>query len=137
MPNPLYVGPDALLALLQYLRSVSGVTSVIPGNKIVTSIPPTGTEYPYVLIGLGGGSGTTLAVEKPVYQIDVMGGSKEQCGLIARTIKAAILAIANDTVDEAVLSSGVCEVGLTWLPDTLAVPPLSRYTSRYRVTLHR
>lgn len=136
MANPLHISPDALLAILEYLRGTEEITDLIDGSKIVTSIPPTGTEYPYVLIGLAGGIGTIPAVERPAFQIDVMGGDKETCYRIARTVRAAIHAIANDVTSAAVLSSGASETGLTWLPDTLAVPPLSRFTARYRVTLH-
>ena len=83
-----------------------------------------------------GGSSIWPAIDNPTLQIDTVGGSKALCNQIARTVKAAVVSIANDTVPEGVLSSGHEEMRRAWIPDTIPTPPLSRYTARYSVILH-
>ncbi len=135
MPNPVYVQPDAVLALLQYLRLRPEVTALIPADHLVTEIPSSPT-YPYVVVQLGGGNGIWPGLDEPAMQVDTVGGTKYLCGQIARTIRACIWAIANDTVPAGVLASGSDEMGPAYIPDMTPTPPLPRYTARYRVLLH-
>jgi len=135
MPNPITPGPDATLALLQYLRLRPELTALIPAAKIVTEIP-TNPTYPYVLVTLGGGGGIWPAIDEPSMQVDTFGGSKALCGQIARMVSACIEAIANDVVPAAVLCSGSSEMRMAWIPDTVTSPPLARYTARYSVLMH-
>jgi hypothetical protein len=135
MPNPIYVQADAPLAVIQYLRTIPALTALIDPAKIVTEIPSS-PIYPYVIVQLAGGSGIWPALDEPALQIDSIGGAKPLCGQIARTIRAAVWAIANDTVAAGVLVSGADEMAPAWIPDTVPVPPLPRYTARYRILLH-
>lgn len=136
MANPIYVQPDPVLAVIEYLRDTAEVTALIPANKIVSSIPASNTSYPYIIIQWAGGSGIWPGIDEASVQVDVIGGSKPDCQKIARTVRAAIWAIANDSTSEATLVSGADEVAPQWFPDTVPTPPLSRYTARYRVLLH-
>lgn len=137
MPNPLAVMPDDELAILQYLRAIPEVTALIPGARITTEMPPS-PVYPLALVHRAGGQALVpQAVDEPAIQVDVVGGTKAECKKAAQTIGAAILAIANDIVPEAVLSSGSEELGPQWFPDTIPNPPLPRYTARYSVVLHQ
>lgn len=134
--NPIVL-PDAELALIQYLRTRSEVTSLVPAARITTVRPKTPT-YPLVLIQrIGGESLAWNAIDEAAYQVDVVGGSRYDCQKLARTIAACILAIANDTVSEGVLVSAQEEVGPQWVPDSVVVPPLPRFVARYRVLLHK
>jgi hypothetical protein len=135
MPNPVYVQPDATLAILQYLRLRPELTALLPAASIVTQIP-TRPTYPYVLVTLGGGSGIWPAMDEPSMQIDTMGGTKVLCGQIARTVRACIWAIANDTTPAGVLSSSHDEMAPAYIPDMVPTPPLPRYTARYAVLIH-
>jgi hypothetical protein len=136
MSYPVEVFPDDELALLQYLRAVPDLTALIDGDKILTELPAS-PAYPYVLIQRAGGQvAVWQAVDEPALQVDVVGGTKFVCKQIMRTVRAAILAIGNDVVDEGVLSSATEEVGPQWLPDTIPTPPVARYTSRYRIFIH-
>jgi len=136
MPYPLAVDRDATLATIQYLRTVTAlVPTLIASDHIVTEIP-TSPTYPYVVVQEAGGSSIFPAIDVPTLQVDTVGGSKALCNQIARTVKAAVVAIANDIVPEGVLSSGHEEMRRAWIPDTVPTPPLSRYTARYSVTLH-
>jgi len=136
MAYPLAVDPDATLATIQYLRTVTAlVPALIPSDHIVTEIPSAPT-YPYVVVQEAGGSSIFPAIDNPTLQIDTVGGSKALCNQIARTVKAAVVGIANDIVPEGVLSSGHEEMRRAWIPDTIPTPPLSRYTARYSVLLH-
>lgn len=134
MPDTVYVLPDPLLALLQYLRARPEVTALVPSANILTELPPI-PAYPYVLLTWAGGDGIWPAVDDSAIQVDVLGGTKPSCGLLARTVRAAVWAIRNDTVAAGTLGSGSEELGPQWFPDTLPVPPLPRYTARYRVIL--
>lgn len=136
MPNPLTVLPDPLKVTLDYLRSIPEITALVAADHILTSLPPQATDFPYVLIAWGSGDGIWPAIDQPTIQVDVLGGEKVQCGLIARTIRAAIWAAANDRFPSGVLSSGEDVVSPQWLPDTTFTPPLARYTARYRLTIH-
>ncbi|MET4780810.1 hypothetical protein [Glaciihabitans sp. UYNi722] len=137
MSYPITPLPDDELALLQYLRGIPEVTTLIPAARLTTELPPT-PVYPVVLISLAGGTALVpRAIGEPAFQVDVVGGTKAQCKKLTLTIAAAILAIANDVVPEAVLVSATEEVGPSWLPDTVPVPPIPRYTARYRVLLHK
>jgi hypothetical protein len=137
MPNPIVSMPDDELALIQYLRSLSAVTALVPGARITTELG-TNPVYPVVLLQrVGGQAAVWQMLDEPAVQVDVVGGTKFECKKLALTVRAAILAIANDVVAEAVLSSAYEEVGPSWLPDTVPVPPLPRYTARYRVLLHK
>ena len=136
MPYPLAVDPDATLAAIQYLRTVTAlVPALIASDHIVTEIPSAPT-YPYIVVQEAGGSSIWPAIDNPTLQIDTVGGTKALCNQIARTVKAAVVGIANDTVPEGVLSSGHEEMRRAWIPDTIPTPPLSRYTARYSVLLH-
>ena len=135
MPYPVYVQPDATLAVIQYLRLRTELTALLPAASIVTEIP-TSPTYPYVVVQLAGGSGIWPALDEPAMQIDVVGGTKALCGQIARTIRACIWAIANDTVSAGVLSSGWDQMPPAYIPDTIPTPPLPRYTARYSVICH-
>jgi len=135
MPNPITPGPDATLALLQYLRLRPELTALIPAAKIVTEIP-TNPTYPYVLVTLGGGRGIWPALDEPSLQVDSVGGTKALCGQIARTVRACIWAIANDIVPAGVLCSGSDEMAPAYIPDTIPSPPLPRYVARYSLLTH-
>lgn len=135
MANPLSILPDGVLAIQQYLKGIPGVTELISATKIVSELP-SAPVYPYVIVQWAGGLGHWPAMDEPAIQIDVIGGSKFACGQLARTVRAAIWAIANDVVAEGVLASGWEEVAPSWIPDTVPVPPLPRYVARYRVLMH-
>ena len=135
MPNPITPGPDATLALLQYLRLRPELTALIPAAKIVTEIP-TNPTYPYILVTLGGGGGIWPALDEPSMQVDTFGGSKALCGQIARMVRACVWAAANDVVPAVVICSGAEEMAPAYIPDTVPTPPLPRYTARYSLLLH-
>jgi hypothetical protein len=137
MPYPLASLPDDELALIQYLRSISAVTALVPGVRITTELPPSPT-YPVVLVQRAGGTVIARAIDDSALQVDVINdaGKRRECKILAQTVRAAVLAIANDQVAEAVLASGFEEIGPQYIPDTIPVPPLPRYTARYRVLLH-
>lgn len=138
MANPAIIQPDAELALIQYLRASSAVTSVIDGAKITTVLPPSyDSSEPHVLIQRTGGFSTSWqAIDEPSFQVDVTGGTRHACQNVMRHVRAAVMAIANDIVAEGVLSSAEEEIAPTWMPDTIPVPPVPRYTWRCRVFLH-
>jgi hypothetical protein len=131
--------PDAELAVIQYLRSRSELTALVPSARITTARPNTPT-YPLVLVQrIGGTSLSWNAIDEAALQVDVVAGADDKylASRISRTVAACILAIANDTVSEGVLVSAVEEVGPQWIPDTVVVPPLARYVARFRVFLHK
>lgn len=137
MGNPIVVLPDDELAVLQYLKAVPELLALLPATQIRTELPNKPT-YPMVLITRGGGPAHDRgSIDEPALQVDVVGGDKRTCKRITQTVRAAILAIANDTVAEGVLVSASEEVGPAWLPDTIPTPPIPRYTARYRVLLHK
>ena len=137
MSFPIAVMPDDELAILQYLRSVPEVVALVPASRITTEMPPS-PVYPLLLVQRAGGQvAVWQALDEPALQVDAVGGTKAQCKKLMLTARAAILAIANDVVAEAVLASAYEEVGPQWLPDTVPTPPTSRYTARYRVLLHK
>lgn len=136
MPNPICVLPDPLLAIIRYLRTISEVTALISADHILTAIPAQATDFPYIIVSWGSGAGQWPAIDHPSIQVDVLGGSRELCNQIARTVRAAVWAIANDVIDGTVLVSGEDLTSPQWLPDTTFTPPLSRYTARYRLTIH-
>ena len=137
MPFPLTQYPDDELALIQYLRTVPEVTALVPGTRITTELPPSPT-YPVVLVQRAGGVGIWPALDDAALQVDVVAaaGARRACKVLAQTVRAAVLAIANDIVPEGVLASASEEIGPQYLPDTVPVPPLPRYTARYRVITH-
>jgi len=135
MANPVAVMPDAVLALMQYLRLRSELTTLIANDHIVTEIPASPT-YPYVVVQEGGGTGIWPAIDEPALQVDTVGGTKAQCSAIARTVRACIWAIANDVVPAGVLCSGSDTMRMAYIPDTVPTPPLPRFTARYSLTLH-
>ena len=133
---PLDVLPDPSLAVLEYLRSVPQVLAqVADAEHILTQIPEN-PSYPYILVQQAGGRGMWPALDKPTIQIDALGGDQPTCNTIARTVRAAIWAIANDITAAGVLVEGADEVAPAWIPDMSVVPPISRYTARYSVILH-
>lgn len=137
MALPITVLPDAELAVIQYLRSRTEVTSLVPAARITTTLP-TEPTYPVILVKrIGGLAKAWQQIDEPALQVEVVGGSRYQCQQIARTVRACLLAIFNDTVTEAVLASASEEVGIQWIPDTVVVPPLPRYVARYQVLLHK
>jgi hypothetical protein len=135
MANPVYVQPDAVLALMQYLHLRSELMALIASDHIVTEIPASPT-YPYVVVQEGGGTGIWPAIDEPALQVDTVGGTKPQCSLIARTVRACIWAIANDVVPAGVLCSGADTMRMAYIPDTVPTPPLPRFTARYSILLH-
>jgi hypothetical protein len=142
MPNPLSILPDDELAIIQYLRTIAQVTALVPSASIRTELPPTPAgqqpAYPYVLITRGGGQSPDFrAMDLPAIQVDTLATDKHTAKALMLTVRAAILAIANDIVPEAVLASAYEEVGPSWLPDTIPVPPIPRYTARFRILLHK
>lgn len=136
MPRTLRVLPDAPMAVVQYLRLRSEVTALVPSDRITTAIAPQPT-YPVVIVQrIGGIALAKENIDEAAIQISVFGGSQYQCSTLARTIRAAISAIQNDTVSAGVLVSGWEESGLAWLPDETTTPPLSRFVARYQVITH-
>lgn len=137
MPYPLTSLPDDELALIQYLRTVSAVTALVPAARITTELPPS-PIYPVVLVQRAGGTIISRAIDDSALQVDVLHdpGKRRECKQLTQVVRAAVLAIANDVTPEAVLVSGFEEVGPQYLPDTIPNPPQPRYTARYRVLLH-
>jgi hypothetical protein len=137
MPNPLNVLPDDELAVLLYLRSINAVTNLIDPTKIIQQLPPT-PVYPFVLVQRAGGqSPDSRAMDEPAIQVDTLATDRAQAKRLMLTVRAAILAIANDIVPGvAVLASAYEEVGPAWLPDTVTIPPVPRYVARFRILLH-
>jgi len=137
MAFPLAPLPDDELALIQYLKTVTQVTALVPATRITTELPPN-PIYPVILVQRAGGTVIWPALDDPAIQVDVCAaaGQRRACKQITQIVRSAILAIANDVVNEAVLASGSEEIGPQWMPDTIPVPPLPRYTARYRVLLH-
>lgn len=135
MANTVYVLPDPIMLLIQYLRLRPEVLVLVASGNIIDALPtaPTGA---YVLITWAGGVGIWPAVADDALQVDAYGGTKEQCSLLARTVRAAIWAINGDVLPAGVLVSGLEELGPQWLPDLIPTPPLSRFVSRYRVITH-
>ena len=139
----LNVLPDPTLAVITYLQSISQVTNLVASDHILTQIPLS-PSYPYIFVQQGGGRGIWPAIEDASIQIDVVGGTQQVCNLIARTVRAAIWAIANDVVSftsnsvtiTVALVKGEDEVAPSWMPDLVSNPALSRYTARYAITLH-
>lgn len=137
MAYPISVLPDAELAVLQYLRAQSIVTDLVPAERITTALPKE-PAYPYVTVKrIGGRAVQWQRVDSAALQVDVWGGSRYECQEVIRTIRATLLAIYGDKVDEANLVSASEEVGPQWLPDTVMVPPLPRFTARFQVLLHK
>ena len=135
MPYPIVAAPDDELAVIQYLRGLAQVTALVPAASITTELPSS-PVYPVVLIQRIGGQMIWPALDEPAVQVDVLGVTKADTKTLTMVVRAAILAIANDIVSAAVLSSAYEEVGPSWLPDTVPVIPIPRYTARYRVLLH-
>ena len=140
MAYPVFVQPDAILVLLQYLRQRPELTALIAADHIVTEIPSADAThpvtYPYIVIQRGGGRGIWPGLDEPSLQVDSVGGTKALCGQIARTVRACIWAIAGDVVPAGVLASGSDEMPPAYLPDTIPVPPLPRYVARYSIIIH-
>ena len=137
MAYPLYVQPDPVLALIQYLRGTAELVAVTPASKIVSELPSSPDfSTPYVIVQRAGGTGIWPAIDEPAMQVDTVGGTKIVCGLASRVARAAVWAISNDIMPAAVLVSGVDEMTPSWMPDQVSVPPLPRYTARYRVLMH-
>lgn len=136
MAFPITVLPDGELALIQYLRSRTEVTTLVPAERITTALAPNPT-YPVILVQrIGGNAKAWQKIDEPAFQVEVVGGTRYQCQQIARVVRACILAIRNDTVTEATLVAGFEEVGIQWIPDNVVVPPLPRFVARYQVLLH-
>jgi hypothetical protein len=139
MAYPILAMPDDELALIQYLRGVPEVLALIPAARITMELPPA-PVYPVILVQRAGGKSVNYrAVDEPALQVDVVAdpGQRRACKILTLTTRAAILAIANDVVPEAVLASASEEVGPQWLPDTVVTPVLPRYTARFRIVMHR
>lgn len=139
MTYPITVLPDAELAVIQYLRGQSVVTDLVPSSRITTTLPPKAV-YPAVTVRRIGGTALHWArVDEAAIQIDVWHdyAKRGECQDIARTVRAAILAIYGDSVAEASLVSASEEVGPQWMPDMVTTPPLSRYVARFQVRLHK
>lgn len=138
MSYPISVLPDAELAIIQYLRAHSEVTDLVPAARITTTLPPKAV-FPAVTVKRIGGTALHWArVDEAAVQVDVWHdyAKRGECQDIARAVRATVLAIYGDKVDEANLVSASEEVGPQWLPDSVTVPPLSRFVARFQVRLH-
>jgi len=135
MANPVYVQPDAVLALMQYLRLRTELMALIASDHIVTEIPASPT-YPYVVVQEGGGTGIWPAIDEPALQVDTVGGTKAACSLIARTVRACIWSISSDVVPAGTLCSGFDQMRMAYIPDQIPTPPLPRFVARYSVLMH-
>ena len=135
MPYPIVAAPDDELAVIEYLRGLTQVTALVPAASITTQLPPS-PVYPVVLIQRIGGQMIWPALDEPAIQVDVLGVTKVAAKTLMMVIRAALLAIANDIVPAAVLASAYEEVGPSWLPDTIPIPPVPRYVARFRILLH-
>ncbi len=138
MAYPITPLPDDELALIQYLRTRSEVTALVPAASITTQLAPSPT-YPVVLITRVGGvvSSAPWRLDISSIQVDVVGPiDRATCKALTQTVRAAVVAIANDTVTAATLVSATEEIAPQWLPDTVSNPPMPRFVSRFRVVLH-
>lgn len=133
--GPIVVHIDDELALIQHLCSIPAITDLCVAGRIATELPAHPT-YPAVLITRVSGQEIWPALDEPVIAVDVYGTGKRSAKQLMQTIRGAILAISNDIVPEGVLVSAVEELGPQWLPDTVPVPPVPRYTARFRVITH-
>lgn len=139
MARPLAIAPDDELALLQYLRSLSEVTAVLPADRQGTALPAQVdlVTAPWLIVQrIAGQASAAPGVDEPVVQIDVTGGDRGACKQAILIVRAALLAIANDRMPAGVLVSAYEEIGPSWLPDTLMSPPTPRFTARFRLTTH-
>ena len=136
MPYPVNVLPDAELALIEYLKARTEITSLIPAARITTALPPQPT-YPCVTVTRMGGSPLVWQrIDEPDFQVEVWGGSRFECSTLARTVRACIMSIRNDTVSAGVLVSAGEQVGMQWMPDDVTIPQIPRFVGRFSVLIH-
>jgi hypothetical protein len=138
MANPLDVLPDDLVAVREYLTGIAKLTALTSATHFVSEIPQAPDfSTPYVILKRAGGRYIWPAIDESAVQIDVLGGAgKIACSLVARTVRAAMWAIANDIVAAGVLSSCNEEMAPSWSPDTVSKPTVPRYVARYLVRIH-
>jgi hypothetical protein len=132
---PIVVHADAELAVIDYLCGVSQLTTLCAAGRIAAALP-SHPVFPAVLITRVGGQDIWPALDEAVIAVDVYGTDKGNAAAVMATVRGALLAISNDSVPGAVLVSAVEENGPQWLPDTIPVPPVPRYTARFRVITH-
>ena len=124
---------DVELATIQMLRATPGVTALVPAASITTQLPPN-PMYPHVLIQRASGQMLTwVTIDAPVVQVDVMGTTQGQASRAMLAVRAAILGLASTVVPEGVLESATEQIGPSWLPDTVSVPPVPRYTAHFEI----
>lgn len=127
---------DDELAVIQLLRATPEVTALVPAANILTQLPPS-PQYPYVLVQrVSGQMLTWVTGDQPVLQIDALGGTQPACKKLMLTVRAAIMSVASTVVPAGVIESASEQVGPGWMPDTVSVPPVARYTSRIELVTH-
>ena len=143
MPTPLVVLPDPVLAVIQYLRARSEVTALVVSANIVSALPEVDAPaWPFILVNGMPSQGIWPSIDDAGVQIEALdidhptSSRKDTTSLIARTVRAAMWAIANDTVAAGVLSSCSEISGPQWIPDTTTTPPLGRVIQHQSVLLH-
>lgn len=115
MPKPVVVFPDAVLVVVEYLRSK------MPGTAVYSRVPdPRPREF--VRVQRIGGLRDSLVTDRPRIDVECWSDSEEGAEALVSQVRAYTLAIAGRRGDTTVYR--VAEVsGPMWLPDSASGQP--------------
>lgn len=118
--------PDAELAAVTYLRTVTAVTDQV-STRIYTELPANAT-YPLAVVKRLGGSPVAEGTLDPAsIQTEVYADSKQAARDAAAAIQAAFQDARGWTGTGMYVTTTAPQTGLLWLPDESFHPPQPRY----------
>lgn len=111
--------PDVRSALKTYLRADAGVSALI-GNRVFFGVPKRGASFPLVTLPgqVGGGRDPGEApLDRPLQQLDILGGDLAQVMAVESAVRDAFDAIRSATTAGTAVLYGVEVVGAVDAPD--------------------
>lgn len=115
MAKPIVVFPDAVLVVINYLRSV------MPGTEVYSRVPET-RPAEFVRVERLGGMRRTLVTDRPRVDIHCWSDSEEHAEALVSKVRAYTLAMAGRRGSTTVYD--VAEVGgPQWIPDSASGQP--------------
>lgn len=124
--------PDVEALLVAYLKAASAVTAIV-GTRVSTELDD---GFPRVNLTLVTGREIVAThLDEQQVQVDAYANDKATANLLARTVRAVLLAAAG--VHSRGVVTGVRTITPPrWTPDDSVTPPRPRYLFEVGVTLH-
>lgn len=127
--------PDAELVAIDYLLAQPEIATLVGAR--ISNTSPSSPTYPYLTVErVGGRRQIRVRLDNARLQVGAWGATRTEASLLARTAEAALIRMKGYVHDTGVVGLVDSEMGPSWMPDTVRLPPTPRFIFTVAARLH-